>query len=182
MIHSSIPLSRSEAGICVRSGPGSTRRKRRGMTNSSSDKVESTSDRLQRFGFVAGTPVYVIDNEITLEEFHRSLIDSTYTDPIDVLLKGRGSAMRLVVTKAEAVYGVHQTYALEKPLACELPPSWRFEGWILKSGFDPSTELVRARCFAWVDAQSGDIFDIYVQRILDGTFDEAEEVELNEDW
>ena len=77
-----------------------------------------------------------------LEELKESLFGSTYSASKSVVVHiNEGVSIPVVVTTARAAYEPFP--AAEGAVGCFEHPDYEFEGWVVKSGFDPYPEVVR---------------------------------------
>lgn len=128
----------------------------------SAPATESQGDPYQQSlrdrGFEPGEPVHEYERCFTREEAAQSLFASTYSAPVPVFLSADDAATRIpvILTRAEPRYCPYRVVPGSTPAGCYEQPDWYFEGWVLKSGFDPSNTITRVR--------------IYVDNGFEGTF------------
>jgi hypothetical protein len=86
----------------------------------------------------------------SLDQLIESLTKSTYLNPVTVDLEinedNEGRVMlKAVVTHVQAVYVGVAAMKGHSPVGCYAHPDYHFEGWLLKSGYDPYGGVVRVR-------------------------------------
>lgn len=149
---------------------------------------EITPEQRRRFnedwkllGIEPGETVFIIKPSFTLDDVKEALFGSTYTSPrtITVVL---GVPLQVVLTGTRQVYNSFEYRSKDKPVGVQYNvPHWVFDGWLLKSGFDPYEEVVRVRLVFQADSDDG-TYDIYFQRVPTNPNPEEEIVFENYGW
>jgi len=105
--------------------------------------------RLRRYGFESGEPVHEFYLCFTVADALASMTESSYSNPIPVRLTSDEHDVNIpvIVTRADVRYQPFVDRLDETPPGCHERPDWYFEGWVLKSGFDPFDHITRVRVF-----------------------------------
>lgn len=135
----------------------------------SSSQFDSEADRdFKALGFQPGESVQRFDPtpSVTKEALKASLLDSTYDEPVVLSIKvDTDIALKVVVDLVKPCFQAHIIRNEDSPLGCWQLPDVYFEGWLLKSGFDPYREVVRVRAILQTQSIDGSFSDGYIQRI-----------------
>ncbi|MGH8542061.1 MAG: hypothetical protein ACREX3_00090 [Gammaproteobacteria bacterium] len=128
---------------------------------------DEQQSELKLMGFEAGETVhYAEDQRFTLDDVQRSLF-SRYSAPHPLVIRIDDciGVMRIVVTSATSVYEAYTERTDDGPLGCLEYPSWKLEGWLMKSGFDPYSEVIRVRMYLKSQMTDQEFSGVYIQRI-----------------
>jgi hypothetical protein len=111
--------------------------------------------------------VHEIVPDFSINDLKEALFSGTYSAPVTLRIHGfdENVSMTVVVQSVTKVFEAYRKPGSSGPLGCYELPAYRFEGWLLKSGFDPYPELVRIRCFVETDESGTNFVTGYIQRI-----------------
>jgi hypothetical protein len=100
-------------------------------------------------GFEPGEPLHEFYDCFYVKDALASMTESTYSTPIPARLRSEDDDVDIpvIVTRADVQYQPFASGAGETPTGCHRRPDWYFEGWVMRSGFDPFEHITRVRVF-----------------------------------
>lgn len=130
-------------------------------SNASKQLGEELSCRLKSLGFDAGIAVYeLVKVGFGLDLLKQALFDSTYREPVTVLLRAQDSEERVetpltggldvVIEMAQAIYVPREPYQGSGHFGCWNAPHWYLRGLLYKAVVDPNPEVVRVHIYCEV--------------------------------
>ena len=115
---------------------------------------------------IAGTRHELDNSDEVAIKLRESLFGSTYNNPIPVLAELGRVSLSVIPTSFSVVYEEFGPSEGESPaLGCYDRPNYVYEGWLLKSGFDPYGEVVRVRIRVVTQSSDGAVGAVDISRI-----------------
>lgn len=137
------------------------------MSDQQSDRRAQSEAAFEQRGLEQGAHIHEFMPEFTLDDLKSALFASTYSapQPLPVNLDDAAATLRVVVVSVTQIYIARTVEVTDGPLGCYEHPSWRIEGWLMKSGFDPYDEVVRVRIVIDTKEALDEWDQAYIQRV-----------------